>query len=472
MAGSVVNSATNEPVRGAIVYINGRESRTAMAGSDGHFEIEGVPGGSAFVTAQRPGFSPPIQQAQITIGPSSDSLVVKLVPFSKISGRITDREGEPIEGINVQCMTEVIVNGRKQWQQSFGANTDETGHFLIENMTAGTYILSTRETRLYVAVQPKSEAARYIYPQTFYPDAPTRELAQAIELAPGEEMRADMVLQSMRGFQVSFATEPRYPNVFATISDGDSQFAAAQADATGLLTFSGVPPGSWKIEVRGGFSGPPNQSQEPLYGELPIEVGNTDIENLKIPLGKMPTIPIQIEDGVKSGIFLQLFSKNGPANGSGVDQNGAFEIPSVAPGSYRVLVQPRETCIASLMSGSVNLLKEELVVTAGSSVPPIQVTKGDHCASLTVAARSKTPGTVVVLSDSKAFEPQIFGTSEQGYTLNGLQEGEYQVYAFDDISNLEYANPDALRNFKSQTVSLEAGQKLSVEVDVEERHPK
>jgi hypothetical protein len=124
------------------------------------------------------------------------------------------------------------------------------------------------------------------------------------------------------------------------------------------------------------------------------------------------------------------------------------------------------------MSGSVNLLQEELVVTAGSSVPPIQVTKGDHCASLTVAARSKTPGTVIVLSDSKAFEPQIFGTSEQGNTLNGLQEGEYQVYAFDDISNLEYANPDALRNFKSQTVSLEAGQKLSVEVDVEERQHK
>jgi hypothetical protein len=117
-------------------------------------------------------------------------------------------------------------------------------------------------------------------------------------------------------------------------------------------------------------------------------------------------------------------------------------------------------------------LQEELVVGGASSKPPIQIIKGNNCASLTITAKAKTPASVIVTSNSKTFEPFVFGASEQGYTMTGLHEGEYKIYALDDITDLEYANPDAMRNFKSQTVTLDAGQKLSVQMEVEERHPK
>jgi hypothetical protein len=57
-----------------------------------------------------------------------------------------------------------------------------------------------------------------------------------------------------------------------------------------------------------------------------------------------------------------------------------------------------------------------------------------------------------------------------GFTIAGLNEGDYRMYAFDDGSNLEYANPDALRQFKNHTIHLEAGQKSSVQLEINERH--
>jgi hypothetical protein len=208
-----------------------------------------------------------------------------------------------------------------------------------------------------------------------------------------------------------------------------------------------------------------------FYGELPIEVGNADINNLHLPIGTLPDIPILLADAEKSGLFVQLADDNGQANGAIQEPNKRFDFRSVRPGSYRVQVQPRDTCIASMMSGSVDMLQEKLVVSAGSSSPPIQITRGDNCPTLTVTAKTQGTGSVIVTSDSKTFEPIIFGASAQGYTMT-LHQGEYKVYGLDDITNLEYANPEAMRNFKSQTVSLEAGQKLSVQVDIEERHSK
>jgi protocatechuate 3,4-dioxygenase beta subunit len=473
VTGRVVNSATGEPVRGALVQINGQEPHSTMAGADGRFEMDGLLGGVAYVYAQRPGFSPN-QPQNILVSSATDAVVVKLIPFSKISGRITDPDGEPIEGIQVRSMSEMIMNGRKQWQTAGSASSDETGHFVIENLAAGSYVLETREALLYLAAQPKSEAARYIYPQTFHPDTSNRELAQKIELAAGDEMRLDVTLHSIRGARVSFVTEPNYRNLFATISNGDIQFGnmGAQTDDTGRLTFSAVPPGNWKIEVRGPFSGPEDKGSQQMYGELPVEVGKTDIDDLKVLLGKLPDIQVLVSDGAKSGISLQLFSSNNQTYGGPSDEGGNFVLRSVIPGAYRVVPQPRGACIASLMSGSVNLLQEELVVSGLSSVPPIQITKGDNCASLTIAAKAKTPASVIVTSNWKTFEPWVVGASEQGATIGGLHEGEYKIYALDDITDLEYANPDAMRNFKSQTVTLDAGQKLSLQVEVEERHPK
>ena len=338
-------------------------------------------------------------------------------------------------------------------------------------MEPGRYIVSTTEKQLYQVANQKAEPARYIYPPTYYPDALSRDMAQPLELAPGAETKVDITLQSIRGSRVSFVTVPASPNVIASIqadSNGMQQ-RFAQVEKSGVHIFAAVPPGSWKIVARGPFSGPAQQQDQALYGELPLELGSADVDDLKIPLSKLADIQVHVSGDTTTGVTAQLWSKDGPV--SFVNPNPDGEFRGIPPGSYRITVNPPSLCFTSILSGSRNLLKEELTVPVGGSVEPILITESNSCPQLTLTSNAKGPVTAVIAGDSSSLEPRVVGIPGAGFTIS-LNPGEYKVYAFDDVTGIEYANPDAMRSFKSQTASLEAGQKASLQLEVNERHPK
>jgi hypothetical protein len=467
ITGSVVNSATGEPVARALVDVAGL--RSVMTGADGHFEVDGV-SGTVYVTAKRPGFGSDGHAQQVTPDAATEPIVIKLVPKSRISGTVVDEDGNPVEGSVVQCLHQQIVNGRKEWQTVQGGNTDEAGHFQLEDLTPGSYLVHTNEKQLYMVQHQNSEPARYVYPATFYSGAPSREMAQTIDLAPGQDMKVDMSLHALRAARVSFVTVPRVANMIGTITAGDdfSIVRGSQREPSGEMTFGAVPPGSWKIVVREG-------RQEGLYGELAIEVASADLNNLKVPVNKLPDIPVLVSGATSPQVIVQLLLKGGQQvmHLSNADPNGQIIIRAVTPGTYRVVVQQyaAHACVTGITSGSVDLMREALVVSAGSSVPPIQVVDSSNCATLSVSAN--TEAYLIITSNLEGFNTQFpFRTNAQGTTIPDLAPGEYKIYAFDDVQDLEYANPEVMRNYKGQTVELEAGQKASVQLEVNQRASK
>jgi hypothetical protein len=50
-----------------------------------------------------------------------------------------------------------------------------------------------------------------------------------------------------------------------------------------------------------------------------------------------------------------------------------------------------------------------------------------------------------------------------------LTPGAYEVYAFDTVDDLEYANSEAMRSFSSQTVTLGANQTTQLKVKLTHR---
>lgn len=470
ITGTVVNSATGEPVPRAMVQMNGRDHRVAMSGNDGRFEMDDVVAGQAFIVAQRPGFSADqSQQQSVTVAEGMDSLVIKLNPLSRISGQVVDSDGEPIDGISVQCWREFINNGRRQWQQANTAIADETGRYLIEDVQPGVYVIRTQQRPMYISVPQKSEASRYVYPATYYPDANSRDLAQRVEVGSGQDVKADMSIRAVRAAHISLITVPAFPFVMASITDGDEQgeqnFARLNK-ATGILTLPAVPPGSWTIVVRNPIERTID-GRPAMYGELPVQVGSADIDNLKVPLYALQDIPV-IESGGSSNV--RLAADNGPTGYGAMSQNGEAKLMNVQPGTYRVTANPTaKGCITSVTAGSQNLLREELVVAAGASAPPIQVVHSENCPTLTVKVNSKASAFIIVTNFQQSFEPQPRSVSNQSTTFSNLAPGAYSVFAFDDISDLEYANPEAMRNFKGQIVQLEAGQETSVQLDLNER---
>jgi hypothetical protein len=479
VSGTVVNSTDGQPVRGALVELIGADRKSALTGPDGHFEIDGATGGYASILARRPGFDqgPPAQR--INISENRDGITLKLNPLARISGRIVDSDGDPIEGVGIQCMLEQIVNGRKQWQPHGGTNTDEGGNFLLEDLKPGAYLFSTYEKQLYMA-QPKSEAARLVFRPMFYPDSPTGDLAQRIELAPGQEMKIDMTLHSVRGARVSVTTVPP-TEVMGNLVPEDQKFSFGRGDVvrtgqSGSLVFPAVAPGSWKITARGIVGMRARAAnEEQTYGELQVEVGGADIDNLKLSLNKLADIPVTVSGVQNAQVMIQLSTKDGMAVGAtSPDADGQMKIRSVPPGRYRVVApfMGSNVCLTSMLSGSQDLMREELVVTAGTQPPPIQIIVNSNCAQLTISANTKDAFVAVISSDGAGFEPRTLGSGNNSPVVSNLGAGDYKIYAFDDLAGLEYANPEVMREFKSQSVHLELGQKTSVPLEVNERHSK
>jgi hypothetical protein len=76
-------------------------------------------------------------------------------------------------------------------------------------------------------------------------------------------------------------------------------------------------------------------------------------------------------------------------------------------------------------------------------------------------------GYVILLSDSIILTPPVSPILPDGkFQFSNLRPGSYRLYAFSDLTNLEYANPEALRNFPSQQIELVAGQQAEIYIDL------
>jgi Carboxypeptidase regulatory-like domain len=113
LSGTVVNSVSGEPVRGALVqiYFNGQSSM--LTGPDGKFQFDDLPAGFSTINVRKPGFFAegdlrPSErgQLQVTTGPNSPPVVLKLIPEGIVYGRISEEDGEPIEELPVELLVQ------------------------------------------------------------------------------------------------------------------------------------------------------------------------------------------------------------------------------------------------------------------------------------------------------------------------------------------------------------------------------
>src|SRR5579863_1808044 len=92
LSGSVVNSATGEPIPRALVRTNGTVQRDAFTDAQGRFQIDGMPQCQVTVTAQKPGFFGQQEEsggggAWVEVGPNGSAVSIKLLPQGAIYGK-------------------------------------------------------------------------------------------------------------------------------------------------------------------------------------------------------------------------------------------------------------------------------------------------------------------------------------------------------------------------------------------------
>ncbi len=490
VAGTVVNSVTGEPIRRALVRLNGLESHSAFTGQDGRFEIPNVPEGNVFFTTQKPGYfdagaSPGPQNGfrnpNVMLGPSTGDIVLKLMPEAKIHGRVLDKRGEPIESVSVQLLAQVIMEGLKQWQIRGQATTDDAGAYTLDNLVSGVYAIHTLALAANGAADMPSNGESFseVFPPTYYPDAPDRSSVQPLEVKPGQELAIDLTLSPVSGFRVSGVVAGGQPGSQLICEDADGQpvsYGMGVNPHSGKFTLTGIPPGAWTLHA---FTQPGQEGA--AEAEQDIEVSSSDIKGLVLQLQPLPSIAVHVRSQSEAqgpGVMVNLTRVNGNqmrnyvASQEAGGAPGSLFLNGIPPGTYRVSARAfNNECVASVMSGSSDLTREQLTVSAGSQPAPIEVTLRNDCATISgmVHSSGERPGmsSVILLSDSPLKPPDIFSAGSDGkFSIPSLTPGEYRVFAFSDISDLEYGNPEALRDFPGQDITVGANEKANVQLDL------
>jgi Carboxypeptidase regulatory-like domain len=474
VSGVVVNSMTGEPLPHALVQSTGAEQKMAFTGQDGRFEMEGVPQGTVIFLAQKPGFfDPGSRRLPVRVGSDTSLVTLKLAPESSIEGRVTDRDGEGIDGLSVQCMYQPIMNGRKTWQPAGAAQTDDTGNFHLQALRPGSYLLRTAAQPLFPNVDRQvsnDSLPQQAYPPHFYPEAADISSAQPLILHPGETARADFSITPAPAFRVSGTATPSQGGIIGRVSANGEQGPGFMVDPrTGTWHTPPLPAGSWNILLES-RRGP----ESALYAEQSVNITASDIKNVRMTIEALPSVPVNVAGPGppdQRQVQIQLMSlENNRTFGSSRSPQNLSEAPmirAVPPGTYTVFAMPYGGgCLASISAGGVDLTRNSLVISAGAQPPPIDVTLEDNCASIQGQVHMDTPvanASVILAPSSHAIQPQLTPLQEDGsFTLNRISPGDYKLYAVSTADGLEYGNPEAMRQIDGTAVTITAKQKANV----------
>jgi len=499
LTGTVVNSVTGEPISRALVQINGMAQQSAFTSGDGHFQFEGLNAGVVMFNVRKPGFfnenevSPGrYRGASVQVGPNTEPVVVKLVPEAIVYGRVVDADGEPMENARIEARTISIVNGRKEPQQRRGGSTNEDGEFRIAGLTPGPYYIAVvpiRNPNRLITDNAKGQEMGY-HSIVYWPNAPDAASAGQVELTPGQRVQLDFSLKREPVFRVSGTVTGTTPGQSAAVqfmdASGESHgFGASVNPQTGKFEVRSVPAGTYLLRAGGG------DARGQLSAEVPLTVA-ANVEDIHLVLQPAISITVNVQTifshptpqnaGLQQRPDFPLVMVNlrpaqamrGGASSSfdGPQGNRTYAVRNVNPGRYSVEFNPNGNWyVQSATCGTVDLLHDELVVMPGGQAQPIEIVLRDDTSRLSFSVSSDgrdALANVLVVSQSSPMERaksimvQLGNHSET--SMDNFAPGDYNVYAFDRVDGIEYANPEVMRKYSSQAahVTLTPNGKASV----------
>jgi hypothetical protein len=493
VSGSVVNSATGEPIPRALVQLMGGLQRSDLTDSQGSFRFEGVPEGRATFTTRKPGFFSSEElsrgggrpRAPMMITGDVSSLVLKLTPEGTVAGIITGEDGEPLEGVRLRLKRQVISNGRKQWEARSQATTNDNGEFRAADLIPGTYYMVAQAQR---PSTPRAAAEPNVgYAPSYYPGTLDLASASAIEVRGGQTVQIEFRLRAQPVYEVAglvtgMAPEQRAANIEFLNRSGDPLSANVHFNPDDASFSARLPGGTYTVRATS-F----NRQGPAARASATITVA-ANVSGIRLPLLPGATIPVvvkteftnqQSSPSVGGGIGV-VGSSGKPAQTASVqltgldgatsvystydaaDNNAPLTLRNVEPGRYTVQIVPHGPWyVQSAARGQSDVLREDLVVAQGDA-SPIEIVLRDDGGSVAGSATSDNvavPAVVLVVPERRSTAPQTQYASERGFTINTLAPGDYLLFAFDSVDGLEYTNREALEPYASRATHVTVNSK-------------
>ena len=367
VTGRVVAASNGAVLRRAHVSIVGAPpaARAVLTDDEGRFTMRQV-GTAVRLMITKGGYATQIVPAATTETP----LVVQLAAAGIMTGRVIDRYGDPVVGARITATREEAVSAPHA-PPVFLSEADDRGEYRIGGMPAGRYQVTA-------AAVPPAAAAR-LGTTTPGPASAPRvvEVVHGDEaggvdfvteptpnvLPPGTEMASAYTPGPgalVRGRILGADGRPVANAVVRAMRNG-APIRAAETDAEGRYTLTGLAPGEWRIEaLRTGFvslqygqttAAQPGKSVRVADGETVERI------DIALPRGSVVEGTIVDENGEPlQGAVVQLLqlrylpqaSRQVAMRASGVldrqtDDRGRYRFSGVLPGSYIVGVSVEAT---------------------------------------------------------------------------------------------------------------------------------
>ena len=499
------NSATGEPVKKARVTLAPIAPRTdayaATTDASGHFLIDEVDAGRFSLIASHSGFTQPksphgVPKSNTVLtlekGQKMKEIVIKLAPEGVISGRILDTDGDPLDGVTIECMSIEYQRGKRQLVTSHRTNANELGEFRLPYVEAGKYIIRATYSQFEILAQERparaagaGQAAKERYVTTYYPSTMNPINASPIEVSPGAQIGGiTITLMRTRTFSVkghvNAASEQssRQSSVFLS-QRGELQpqnmTMGAEIDPQGRFQLDGVAPGSYVL-----FAG-----DEHTVARMPLEVHDENIEGIELspqPYGEILVRAIIDGDGDLKRAPHQ-FSRSSRTSG----RSGTCQPQDDSPckftriggdGPYDVLPVglPVDFYVKSARLGEQDVLDTGFDFTPGvTGVLTLVLSPNSGQIEGSVASAKDEPaiGAKIMLIPADSHQsPTRYKTADTDqnghFIIKGVAPGEYKIYAWEDIEDGAYQDPDFMKPYESdgQTLSIKEHAHETVQLKV------
>lgn len=526
LQGSVVDSVSGQPVPHALVKLSGASPRAALTDSEGKFQFENLPAGSATLEAEKPGYlsrdsmgphlSVPVS---VQLTPDAPPATLKLVPEGVIFGQITDERGEPLEGFTVMIWSRAFNTnvGEVGFGSSFQARTDDEGKFRIARLSPGSYYLLAQPPQGAVQKAVFKSSVPSGYAPVFYSGANELLSANPVKVLPGKSAQANFSLKRESFIRLSGTVSGYNPgdqvNLTLRAGPGIQDPHIVFDPGNGSFHTDWIPPGLYTLLAEAISGAPPEVSpvssqSAPVLQRVQLNApsphsfasqqinASSTTSDLRLVLQPTVDIPLLVhglpasDSSARTDFFPQFFPRlfallpryRGAStseyfpdweNREDARPSGDLRLrfTGVRPGTYELMIGLMSNSsfyVESASSSSVNLLRENLVLSG--SIPPIDVVLRDDPATLSgtvFSANVPVSGVVVLISDSRG-KPATFAADQTGaYRISGLAPGAYRVFAVEPALNPDYLDPAFQQKISSKIQEITLSPKQSASLNLE-----
>jgi len=493
--GTVVNAVNSRQIpRAGVLLRNSQNPNNTVwtrADDTGHFLFKNVDPGTYRVSGDRQGFFSETRKnaTQTFVDVPEDghvgSVLVRLVPFGVISGRIVDEKNDPLQRVETRLYAWDYVRGRRILTNKGGSVTDDRGEYRIAGVRPGSYFLLAsydfkKEWLRSMGDVAKTTRPDIAYLPEFFPGTTDFREAQQLTLKPGDEILENFAFSShpavsvhgrvVNGISGQPASKAVVTATWTNIPAGVDPINA-QAAEDGTFELWGLAPGSYTLRTSFQDQG------ENYTGLAQVEVGASGVSQTEI--AGMP-------DFEMNGSVRIEGTQPPPMRYVSVEfmtvGDSPFNIFRVGAGSPKFEIQGKLHLETHYRVNAVNLPDDyylKSVAVAGKEVPKNDVVvyarhsqldlvispDGGHVEGTVIDFKNQPVrnSNVMLAPDVAEIDPdqilQNRSDTNGKFVLRGVPPGSYKLIAFEDVNVTDLmAQPAVLKRFVDQGQALSVGE--------------